>query len=535
MHLSFITVLGLAATQSVSAIRVLTGECRPGQDLLGIETARRVANGIAGRKHDWISWVCVYNSLVRHASRPLAMQYGEQIGISRMEISRQLFEYLLEFSRDQGEERATDAQTVWDEYLSSHPDDTTADCATMQVWYTTASGLGSRDHNMLDISETSVKIKEEYIGLVAYVDLTRIAGQSNPLDRMQPIDQFTRSYERYVAAKSSIGSLVDLETALGRPARLVAPDDFAIILKDRDSILTDYARFDEFDTMRSVGPRILSLSAEWHVDMEQADYAVEQNEFTGRLIHEIVSGTFSYVSPSWDEVRQVLQADFPEVNKRTGPKYKRLKYMFEQVVETISLPGKLFHLLVAQSVTPAQLGPAQIAWVSKVLTPHIGKTIGSIDLFVGRSDVYRVYIPRSLDLVRELLETRFGAITIPPRAGPAAAESAVAARPLLHRIPGRERIWKAFNPVVEPTADAPGLPEVAPAPGIGLLLDSAVEEYTRYKRAQAFGAAVLLTMKRPRTQSSSSSSESSTLPSDGLDLLLTAADIRGNESNPSSL
>jgi hypothetical protein len=442
MRWGIFALLGITSAQAVSGIRVLTGECRAGQDLMGIETAKRVVYGITGRKHDLIPPACINSSIARHASKPWAAKYKRRQAVSRMVISRQLFDFLLEFSRDEGGvERETDAQFVWEEYVSRHRDDTT-DCAKMYVWYTTVFGMGNP--GMLTFSDTSVEIREEHQGLVAYVDLVRVASQATPEDQLSPIDRPTCSYERYVAAQPAVADMTDLDAALGRPARFVTAGDLEIIRSHRDRILSDYERTEvpELDAMRLLGPKLISLSEEW-IHLEQPSHVTWKNDFVERLMHEITSESFPYIAPSWYEVRQLLKEEFPELREPNTPEYKNYRAMAEKVVEAITIPGNTFQGVLEQSLSPASLESSQIAWVTRVLVPNIGKSVGSLDLVRGRTHIYRGYIPRSMEVVRELLEARFGAMSMPPRKTPVVV---VPVRSLLHRIPDRKRIFDALNP-----------------------------------------------------------------------------------------
>jgi hypothetical protein len=448
-----IALLGLTLTEGVSGGRILTGQCRPESDTsdpVGKETARRVVSGITNRESNFVSLKCVQSSYSRHARHSPERRQEYFVGFrdSHMTIPLQLFNYLADFSSESGR-RETDVQFVWDEYISRHPGDASrTDCAKMYVWYTTVFGLGNP--GMLEFSDNSVEIRKEHQGLVAYVDLVRIASQATREDQLPPIDRPICSYERFVAARSAVADIAELEVALGRPARFVTAGELGIIRSNRDRILSDYEESEvaELEALRVLGPKQISLAEGW-LHVENPNHALSRNYFIHRLMYEIVSETFPSVAPSWYDVRQLFSEEFPKLRDTRSTEYQKFKAMTEAVVETIALSGTLLRGIIEQSVTPASLQPSQGAWVTRVLVPNIGKSIGSLDLVRCQTHVYRGYIPRSMEVVRELLEARFGRMSgRPPRMNPAPV--VVPVRSLLHRIPDRIRIFEGFNPTHEP-------------------------------------------------------------------------------------
>jgi hypothetical protein len=457
MRYSSIVLLGFAAAKVVVGIRTLTGECRPGPpELVGKETANRIVMGIVDRRADTISREFVYASLKNKAKKSIekARHYMQEVPDTRMRMSLQLYNFLVEFSRDEGE-RPTDAQSVWDEYISAHPDDATGDCNKMQVWYTTVFGLGTP--RMLALSGNSIDIRREFEGLFAYVDITRIAHQRTPQSHWALIDQYMRSYERYVIAQWSIADMQELEAALGRPARFVSAEELPNIVQDRDTVLSDTQDSQYYSTMRFRAPQTISLAQEWDGDLVRPGIYIPNSsanaQFIQKLIHEILSLKFRCIAPSWDEVRRVLQNDFPQLGRDSAPhRYAKLKEMADLVVKTISMPTFVFEGVVKGVASPANVDPARILWVKMVLTPNNGRTVGAANLVFGPTHESAGYIPRSMDIVRELLEARFGQIQIPPRI----VTHDDPTTPLLHLIPDRERISHAMNNLIE---DAPRVPQ----------------------------------------------------------------------------
>jgi hypothetical protein len=136
--------------------------------------------------------------------------------------------------------------------------------------------------------------------------------------------------------------------------------------------------------------------------------------FSRRLIQEIGAGKFSRVCPSWAEIRSTLRDEFPLLDIAKSPEYREYRSLAESITRTISMPVGEFERITRGEDLPAEVGPAQALWVNKVLALHTGNTVGSVGLVLGSFVDSIVITPASIDIVRELLVSHFGANEFPP-------------------------------------------------------------------------------------------------------------------------